>query len=193
MASTRPAPDRSDGSITGLLGQLGQGNREAEARLIAQVYGELRRLARRHMRNERAGHTLQPTALVNEAYLKLLKQTIPWRNRAHFFAVASQVMRQILVDYARAKRSQKRGGDKLHVSLSEEIASPEVHTVDVLELNELLEALEKLDPKLSRLLELHYFGGLSFEEIGFVMGVSSKTVKRWWDRARSWLRTRRGQ
>jgi RNA polymerase sigma factor (TIGR02999 family) len=145
------------------------------------------------MRNERAGHTLQPTALVNEAYLKLLKQTIPWRNRAHFFAVASQVMRQILVDYARAKRSQKRGGDKLHVSLSEEIASPEVHTVDVLELNELLEALEKLDPKLSRLLELHYFGGLSFEEIGFVMGVSSKTVKRWWDRARSWLRTRRGQ
>jgi RNA polymerase sigma-70 factor, ECF subfamily len=142
------------------------------------------------MRNERAGHTLQPTALVNEAYLRLLKQPIHWQNRAHFFAVASLVMRQILVDYARKKKSQKHGGGQLHLSLNENIASPQVHRMDVLELNELLEELEKLEPQLSRLLELHFFGGLSFEEIAHVMGVSPRTAQRWFDKARSWLRAR---
>jgi RNA polymerase sigma factor (TIGR02999 family) len=145
------------------------------------------------MRNERASHTLQPTALVNEAYLRLLKHPMHWENRAHFFAVASQVMRQILVDYARARHTQKRGGDKIHVSLSAEIASPDDSANEVLELNGFLEALEKLDPKLSRLLELHYFGGLSFEEIAHVMGISSKTAQRWWRKARAWLRARRGR
>jgi RNA polymerase sigma-70 factor (ECF subfamily) len=177
MAGGRSVPESADDSITGLLAQLGQGNREVEARLVAQVYYELRHLARNHMRKERANHTLQPTALVNEAYLQLLKQPVDWQNRAHFFAVTSDVMREILVDHARAKHSRKRGGDKVHVTFGEYIASPDDRVIDVLELNQLLEGLKKLDPKLSRLLELHFFGGLSFEEIGHVMQVSSRTVE----------------
>jgi RNA polymerase sigma factor (TIGR02999 family) len=183
MADARPVPESAADSITGLLAQLGQGNREAEARLVAQVYDELR-LRRETMRKERANHALQPTALVNEAYLRLLKQPMECQNRAHFFVVASHVIREILVDHARAKHSRKRGGDKVHVTFDEEIASADDLAIDLLELN---------DPKLSRLLELHFFGGLSFEEIGHVIHVSSKTVKRWWVRARSWLRTRRGR
>ncbi|MBV9770446.1 MAG: sigma-70 family RNA polymerase sigma factor [Bryobacterales bacterium] len=189
MARGEPAPERADASSTGLLAQVRQGDAEAENRFVAQVYEELRRLARRHMRDERAGHTLQPTALVNEAYLRLRKHPMHWQNRAQFFAAASHVMRQVLVDHARAKRSQKRGGGKFAVSLTEEIASPQVHAVDVLEVHEQLEALEKLDPQLSRLLELHYFGGLSFEEIAGVMHISVRTAKRRWQKARAWLRT----
>lgn len=190
MAGNRSAPESADDSITALLAQLGQGNRDAESRLIGQVYEELRKLARAHMRKERPEHTLQPTALVNEAYLRLAKQAIHWQNRAHFFAVASSVMRQILVDHARRKRSRKRGGGKVHVSLGEGIASPEVHLIDVLALNDALEELEKLDPELCRLLELHFFGGLSFDEIAQEMQISVRTAQRWWARARAWLRTR---
>lgn len=190
MASTRPAPESSDDSITQLLGQLGQGNREAESKLIRQVYGELRKIAGRQMRNERASHTLQPTALVNEAYLRLVKQPIEWRSRAHFFAIASQVMRRVLVDYGRARKAEKRGGNTGLVTLDHEVAAVETPLIDVLELDELLDRLALLDPKLARLLEMHFFGGLSQEEIAEAMHVSTKTVKRWWTKARSWLRSR---
>jgi RNA polymerase sigma-70 factor, ECF subfamily len=193
MASSKPVPERDDDSITGLLAQLQQGNREAEARLLPRIYDELHRLAGIHMRHERAGHTLQPTALVNEAYLRLQKQPLPWQSRAHFFAVGSRVMRQILVDHARAARTQKRGADAFHIVLDYEIAASEPPLFDALELNELLEKLEQLDPKLSTLMELYYFGGLTFEEIGHVMNISSRTARRWWERARAWLRTRCGK
>lgn len=189
MASSIAAPANSDDdSITGLLAQLRQGNREAEARLMSQVYDELRRLARAHMRKERLNHSLQATDLVGMAYERLAQESHPnWQNRAHFFAVASKVMRQILVDHARRRRAQKRGGENIRVTLTEAIARAEDHTVDVLALNEALERLEELDPRQARVVELHYFSGLNHEEISLVLGISSRTVKRDWEMARSWL------
>lgn len=189
MASSRTAAASADDSITGLLAQLRQGNREAEARLVAQVYDELRRLARAHMRRERFNHTLQATELVGMAYERMAQESHPnWQNRAHFFAVASKVMRQILVDHARKRRAQKRGGENIRVTLTDAIASSEDHLVDVLALNEAMERLEELDPRQARVVELHYFSGLNHDEIALVLGVSTRTVKRDWEMARSWLR-----
>jgi RNA polymerase sigma-70 factor (ECF subfamily) len=187
--SIAAAASPDDDSITGLLAQLRQGNLDAKDRLISQVYDELRRLARAHMRRERFNHTLQATDLVGIAYERMAHEPHPnWQNRAHFFAAASNVMRQILVDYARKRRAIKRGGENIRVTLTDAIARTEDHTVDVLALNEALERLEELDPRQAHVVELHYFSGLNHEEISLVLGVSSRTVKRDWEMARSWLR-----
>lgn len=146
-------------------------------------------MARRHMRGERAGHTLQATALVNEAFLKLADEPeIDWKDRAHFFAIASQWMRRILVDHGRARQAQRRGGAQVTVVLSEANAAIPEPAVDVLALHELLNRLQELDEVQARIVEMRYFGGLTMEEIAAVLGVSSRTVTREWDMARSWLR-----
>ena len=183
-----PAP-HPDHSISQLLLEVSQGNREAEAALMTQVYGELRRLARKYMRAERANHTLQPTALVNEAYLRLMgQQGATWQDRAHFFAAAAQLMRHILVDHARARKAEKRGGEQQQVTLTDAIASAESKTVEVLALHEALENLGRLDPRQARVVELHFFGGLTFEEIAYILDSSERTVKRDWTMARAWLK-----
>jgi len=179
----------SDESITALLAESGNGNREAEARLIAKVYDELRRIARKLMAGERVGHTLQASALVNEAYLRLFEnQQIDWQNRAHFFAVATQQMRRILVDHARNRGAHKRAGALFRVTLTDAVASTEDHSIDILALNDLLDQLEALSPRQARVVELRYFGGLDCEEAARLLSVSTKTVKRDWKMARSWLR-----
>jgi RNA polymerase sigma-70 factor, ECF subfamily len=189
MATLAPEPPRSDNSVTAMLVQLSAGNREVEAQLIPQVYGELRRLAARYMRHERGEHTLQPTALVNEAYAQLVKQPqVPWQSRAHFFATASTLMRHILVDHARKRLSAKRGGMQHQITLDEEVLQAENRTLDVLVLHEALEHLAKLDPRQARIVELHFFGGLNFEEIAEVLELSERTVKRDWTMARAWLK-----
>jgi RNA polymerase sigma-70 factor, ECF subfamily len=189
MATLAPEPGGSDNSITALLVQLSAGNREVEARLIPQVYGELRRLAAHYMRSERGNHTLQPTALVNEAYTRLVQQPqVPWQSRAHFFATASQLMRHILVDHARARQAGKRGGPQRQVTLDEAILPSEDRTIDVLILHEALEHLAQFDPRQARIVELHFFGGLTFEEIALVLECSDRTVKRDWSMARAWLK-----
>ncbi len=190
MASTRSTAGGQDTSITALLGQLSEGNREVEARLIPQIYEELRRVAGRYMRFERVNHTLQPTALVNEAYTKLIQEPhVHWKSRAHFFATASRLMRHILVDHARARRAGKRGGVQHQVTLAEDILpAPGQSPIDVLALHETLERLTVLDPRQGRIVELHFFGSLSFEEIAAVLQVSERTVKRDWRMARAWLK-----
>ncbi len=189
MATTRSAAGGLDNSITALLAQLKEGNRDAEAQLIPQVYKELRRIAGYHMRLERANHTLQPTALVHEAYSRLVQQPgIPWQNRAHFYAVASQIMRQILVDHARARHAGKRGGVQQQVTLDDALISSREQSIDVLALHEALERLSEFDHRQGRIVELHFFGGLSFEEIGLVLEISERTVKRDWTMARAWLK-----
>jgi len=178
-----------DHSISQLLLEVSQGNRDAEAALMTQVYGELRRLARKYMRSERGNHTLQATALVNEAYLRLMgQQGTTWQDRAHFFAAAAQLMRHILVDHARAHRAGKRGGEQHQVTLTEGIAAEESKTVEVLALHEALEKLAGMDPRQARVVELHFFGGLTFPEIAYVLEASERTVKRDWTMARAWLK-----
>lgn len=177
-------------SISGLLSELAQGNRDAEARLISQVYDELHRLAQRYMRDERVNHTLQPTALVNEAYLRLIDQPhLSWQSRAHFFAAAAQVMRHILVDHARARAAGKRGGVQNQVTLDEALIASDEQTVDILALHEALESLAGFDPRQARIVELHFFGGLSFPEIAFILGIAERTAKGDWAMARAWLKT----
>jgi RNA polymerase sigma-70 factor, ECF subfamily len=178
-----------DHSITALLAKLSEGNREVEERLIALVYGELRRLADHYMRGERGNHTLQPTALVHEAYARLVEQPqIRWQSRAHFFATAAQLMRHILVDHARTRNAGKRGGNPYRVTLDEVMLTTRNRAVDVLALNEALERLAKLDPRKERVVEFHYFGGLTFGEIGLVLDVTERAAKRDWKMARAWLR-----
>ena len=189
MATLAPGPVGPDNSITALLVQLSAGNREVEALLIPQVYGELRRLAARYMRHERGEHTLQPTALVNEAYAQLVQQPqIPWQNRAHFFATAARLMRNILVDHARRRVAAKRGGLQQQVTLNEDVLRAQNRTVDVLVLDQALERLAEFDARQARIVELHFFGGLNFDEIAEVLEVSERTVKRDWSMARSWLK-----
>jgi RNA polymerase sigma-70 factor (ECF subfamily) len=178
-----------DKSITALLQQLSEGNREVEADLIPQIYPELRQLAARYMRRERRNHTLQPTALVHEAYERLVQQPqIPWQSRAHFYATASQLMRHILVDHARTRQAAKRGGIQHQVTLDEAILPTADQSIDILALHEALERLAKFDARQSRIVELHFFGGLTFEEIALVLDVSDRTVKRDWSMARAWLK-----
>lgn len=185
----RPVSTHPDHSISGLLFQVSQGNRDAEALLMTQVYGELRRLARHYMRSERVNHTLQPTALVNEAYLQLIGQPgVSWQSRAHFFAAAAQLMRHILVDHARGHKAGKRGGGQQQVTLDENLLASEDRSIDVLALHEALEKLAQLDARQARVVELHFFGGLTFDEIAYVLETSERTVKREWTMARAWLR-----
>ncbi len=178
-----PQPD-----VTELLLDWGEGDDGALGRLMPLVEAELRRIAKRHMRREAAGHTLQPTALVNELYLKLIDQRrVQWRNRAHFFGSAANIMRRILVDHARAKGAAKRGrGDKPLALDQVSEPSPEPD-VDLIALDDALTALAEVDERQSRIVELRYFTGLSHREIGEVLAASERTVRREWRTARLWL------
>lgn len=152
------------------------------------VYSELRRIAQHYLNNERSDHTLQSTALVHEAYVRLTGQDLPqWQNRAHFFAVAAQLMRQILVDYARSHRASKRGGDVYKLTLEEAEEQPQNRAVDVVALDDALKSLAQMDLQQSRVVELKFFGGLSVDDTAEVLGVSASTVKRDWISARAWL------
>lgn len=174
--------------VTLILKDWSKGDPAAIEALMPLVYGELRRMARRVMRSESAGHTLQPTALVHEAYLRLVDQTrVNWQNRAHFFAVAAQVIRRILVDHARARRRLKRGGGVLKITLSETISRDDAAGLDLAALDSALIRLAALDERQGRIIELRFFGGLSVEETAEVLGISPATVKRDWTSARAWL------
>ena len=179
---------RNDPSPTQLLVAWGGGDSGAFDRLLPIVNAELRRLARRHLARERPGHTLQPTALVNEAYLRLVDvRKLRWESRAHFFAMAARIMRRILVDHARARDSAKRGGDVARVSLNEALAVSVAPDHDLMALDEALTRLEKVHPRKSRVVELRFFGGLSVEESAEALHVSTDTVKRDWRFAKLWL------
>jgi RNA polymerase sigma factor (TIGR02999 family) len=174
--------------VTELLSAWRSGNDAAEDRLFDLVYHDLRRVAYRHMAHERQGRTLQATALVNEAYLRLIDiERIHWRDRSHFFALAARVMRRILVDSARARRSHKRGGGVLNVSLDEALLVSERNGPDLVALNDALSALAVVDKRQSDVVELRFFGGLSVEETAAILGVSSDTVLRDWRMAKLWL------
>jgi RNA polymerase sigma factor (TIGR02999 family) len=191
-----PSSESQEGEasdVTALLLAWRGGDAAAGERLLQEVYTELHRQAARAMRREESAHTLQATALVNEAYLRLVDQRrVQWRNRAHFFGIAAQLMRRILVDHARARRAGKRGGGERALSLGHiDAGAPGAaaeNVVDVLALNDALEQLAELDPKQARLVELRYFTGLSIEETAEAMDMSPATVKREWAIARAWLR-----
>ena len=174
--------------VTALLKAWSGGDQAALERLADQVYDELRRIARRYMRNERAGNTLQTTALVNEVYLRLVDvKNVDWQQRAQFFAISAQMMRRILVDAARARGSHKRGGGAVRVNVDEApVASPERDS-SLLALDEALEAFSKLAPRQAKVVELRYFGGLSEEDTAQALKISPRTVRRDWDFAKSWL------
>jgi RNA polymerase sigma factor (TIGR02999 family) len=181
-------PAASSSRISRLLADWSQGNEEAREALIPVVYHELRRIARRHLWHERPDHTLQSAALVNEAYLRLVRQDAPqWQDRAHFLAVAAQLMRHILVDHARARLTGKRGGGAPRLSLDAELVPAQKREFDLVALDDALAKLATLDVQQSRLIELRFFGGLSIEETAVVLGVSPATVKREWATARAWL------
>ena len=174
--------------VTALLDGWSRGDRRALDRLLPLVYAELRRVAARQLRRERAGHTLQPTALVHEAYLRLVEQrNVDWQNRAHFYGVAAQVMRRILVDHARRQKARKRGNGAQRVPI-EDIAERAATEVPVLALDYALGRLEKLDPGLAHIVELRAFGGLTIDEVAHVLNVSPSTAKREWRTAKAWLR-----
>ena len=181
---TKPAPEE----VSQLLRDWSDGDRSALDKVMPVVYQELRRLARHHMRNERAGHTLQTTALVNEAYLRLADyRRMRWQSRAHFFAVAAQVMRRILVEHARSRKFAKRGGGAQKVSLDEAAVVSAGRSAEVIAVDEALAELESWDPRKGRIVELRFFGGLSIEETAEVMKVSPTTVQREWRAAKAWL------
>jgi RNA polymerase sigma factor (TIGR02999 family) len=185
-------PNTTSTEVTTLLKRIQKGDQTANEKLIPIVFTELRRLARHHLRNERLGHTLQPTALVNEAYIRLAGfNRMDWQSRSHFLGMASGLMRQILIDYARKRQSLKRGGDKAFVELDENRAllSPQ-QSVELIELDRALQELEKMNPRHAKIVELRYFGGLSVEEAAEAMSVAPITVKRDWAAARAWLRSR---
>jgi RNA polymerase sigma-70 factor, ECF subfamily len=180
-------PERAD-PITGLLVRLREGNKEAEAELVPLVYNELHRLARRYMRGERQGHTLQTSALVNEAYMRLAgERDIAWKNRAHFFGVSAQIMRRILVDHARTRNAQKRGGPAQKISLENAFAYTPEQSWQILALHEALNKLAEWDPRQCRIVELRFFAGLDVDETAEVLGISPTTVKREFQLAKAWL------
>lgn len=177
--------------VTQLLQAWGEGDQSALDRLMPLVYDELHRLAQHYMRGERGDHSLQTTALVNEAYLRLVNvQNVQWQDRAHFFAISSRLIRQILVDRARRRGYQKRGGGRTHVELEESAVVDPGRDDELLALDEALEALSEFDERKSRVVELRFFGGLTLEEAAAVLEVSPDTVRRDWRLAKSWLRKR---
>ena len=181
-------PTPSPPQVTQLLLSWSEGDKAALDRLIPLVDHELRRLAHRYMRRERPGHTLQTTALVNEAYLRLIDQRqVQWQNRAHFFAVAAQLMRHILVDHAHKRSYAKRGGQARQVELSEAAIVSEERAAEVVALDEALSGLAGIDRRKSRVVELRFFGGLSIEEVAEVLQVAPITVRREWEAAKAWL------
>lgn len=174
--------------VTALLQAWSAGDRTALDRLVPLVHSELRRLARRYMRRERAGHTLQTTALIHEAYIRLVDaQAVNWQNRAHFFGIAARVMRQVLVDFAREHGYRKRGGGNRRVPLDDGLLVTDTPDEDLVALDEALNALADVDPRKSRAIELRFFGGLSIEEAALVLEVSAETVKRDCRLAKAWL------
>ena len=181
----------SDTDVTGLLLAWGNGDAEARDRLMAAVYQDLKRRAASQLRRERAGHTLQPTALVHETYLRLVKQDrMAWQNRAQFFGVASQMLRRILVDRARARNRTRRSGAWTRVVLAQDPARAQGRDVDVLDLDRALSELATFDARKSQIAEQRFFGGLSLEETGYVLDLSVATVEREWQAARAWLHAR---
>jgi RNA polymerase sigma factor (TIGR02999 family) len=189
--STLPGDDEAQkppcGEVSGLLRAWGDGDRDALDRLTPIVYDELRRLARRYMRGERHGHSLQTTALVNEAYMRLVDyKSMQWQNRAHFFAVSSQLMRRILVEHAR-RHNLKRGGGVQHVSLEETAIVDDDRPADLVALDDAMNALARIDPRKVQVVEMRFFGGLSVEETAEVLKVSPVTVMRDWSTAKAWL------
>jgi len=179
------APAREN--VTRLLRSWSEGDQSALDQLVTLVHAELHRLARGYMRGERQGHTLQTTALVNEAFLRLIDwKNVSWQNRAHFFGVSAQLMRRILVDFARSRRNAKRGGDPSRVTLDEGLI-PASSGTDVVAVDDALRSLEALDPRKGRIVELRFFGGLTTEDTAEVMKVSTRTVEREWSLAQAWL------
>ena len=174
--------------VTELLFRWRRGDQSALDALVPLVYSELRRIANHYLQAERPDHTLQSTALVHEAYVRLAEQDLPqWQNRAHFFAVAAQLMRQILVDYARSHRASKRGGNVYKMALDEAEEEPLAVDVDIIALDDALKSLGEMDSQQRRVVELKFFGGLSIEDTAEVLGISASTVKRDWITARAWL------
>jgi RNA polymerase sigma factor (TIGR02999 family) len=187
----RPMEDNAPTSpqVTQLLVAWGEGDQVARDQLMALVYEELHRLAHRYMKRESPGHTLQTSALVNEAFVRLVGQrNVRWQNRAHFFGVAAQTMRHILVDYARSRNYAKRGGGAAQISLDEALIVSDERSAEVVSVHEALERLAEFDPRKSQLVELRFFGGLSIDETAEVLNVSPGTVMRDWTLAKAWLR-----
>lgn len=181
-SSTQP------GHVTRLLAECAEGDRDAFDRLVPLVYDDLRRVAHRRLAAERAEHTLSTTAVVHEAYLRLVSQaTATWRDRAHFFAVAARVIRHVLVDYARARDAEKRGGGALRIPLSEDLEGQEPDTVELLALEEALAELARRDPRLEKVVECRFFGGLTMKDTAEAVGVSLRTAERDWQRAKAYL------
>jgi RNA polymerase sigma factor (TIGR02999 family) len=181
------ADDARD-NVSQVLEDMKKGDNRAADKLLPLVYDEFRALARHYLAQERANHTLQPTALVHEAYMKLVDQTrVDWQGRSHFFAVAAQAMRRILVDHARSRQRDKRGGGRARVILDDDVALSPQKDEDVLALDESLQRLAKLDPRQAKVVELRFFGGMSVEEVAQALGVSKRTVEGDWTFARAWL------
>ena len=184
MVSHAPSPE-----VSQLLRDWNRGDEKAVDRLIPLVYDELRGVAGRYLQRERPDHTLQATSLVHEAYLRLVDQnSTTWQNRAHFFAVAAELMRRILVDYARSHHAAKRGGIREKLELNEALLPVAERAVDLIALDDALRDLVTFDARQSRIVELKFFGGMTFEEIGEVLAISDRTAKREWRLARAWLR-----
>lgn len=182
-------PDKTDQEVANLLRDWQQGDDAAFEELLPVLYADLRKLASAYMRKEAPGHTLQPTALVSEAYLRLgNRRHIPVESRAHFMAAAADAMRRILVDHARRKRSQKRGGDRQRVTLHEGLAADRAEDVDLLSLDQALDRLRQLDENMADVVMLRYFGGLGLDDIAHVLGTSQRSVSRHWTTARAWLK-----
>ena len=174
--------------ITQLLLAWGQGDEAALEKLMPFVYHELRRLAGYHMKNQKPGHTLQATALVNEAYVRLIDSSrVRWQNRAHFFAMSSQLMRRVLVDFARAKNSKKRGGDEIRVTFDDMLKVSDKRESELIELDETLDRLAEFSPRQAQIVEMRYFGGLTEKEVAAALDISDRTVRREWSAARAWL------
>ncbi len=182
--------DNSTKDVTQLLSEVERGDEQAVAALFERVYAELRGLAKNYLRRERPDHTLQPTALVHEAYLRLVgAENSGWENRIHFFNVAAQVMRNILVDHARKHQAEKRGGHERKMSLDEAISFFSERDINLLALDEALKTLETLDPQQARIVELRFFGGLKIEDVAHILNISETTVSREWHKAKMWLRS----
>lgn len=172
--------------VTKLLNEMSAGDEVSPDRLLELVYDDLRRLAGAYMQNERSDHTLQATALVHEAYMRLVDwKNVSWQNRAQFFSVAAEVMRKVLIDHARARKSQKRSGHKL--VLDEAISLPDRRPIDLIALDEALQSLEEIDPRQAKIVELRFFGGLSIEETAYILKISESTVRREWTFAKAWF------
>ena len=183
-----PMPLTRNSDVTRLLSDWSNGDRRALDELLPLVYDELRHLANAYLRRERDGHTLQSTALVHEAFLRLVNQReVQWHGRAHFFGIAAQMIRRILVDHARAQRAAKRGSGAVRLELGEALAVAEQRNLDLIALDEALERLALMDERQSRIVELRFFAGLSVEDTADVMGISTATIKREWSSARAWL------